>query len=123
MEQIDKMESFGQMPNLRILSIVRFLFDPSCYYRLQFYIRRNVYTTFLRNQIKKIAKLEDVAKTLEELWISYNQIKTLDELMPCENLEVSYGVLMDDFHSTSKPFHLTILTILCPGAVYWKQSN
>ena len=33
-----------------------------------------------RNNIKKIEKLEDVAETLEELWISYNQITTLDGL-------------------------------------------
>ena len=31
-----------------------------------------------RNQLKKIEKLDDVADTLGELWISYNAISTLD---------------------------------------------
>ena len=33
-----------------------------------------------RNAIKKVERLEDVAETLEELWLSYNQISTLDGL-------------------------------------------
>jgi dynein light chain 1 len=33
-----------------------------------------------RNAIKKIEKLEDVAETLEELWISYNQVRTIRRL-------------------------------------------
>lgn len=33
-----------------------------------------------RNLIKKIEKLDDVADTLEELWLSYNQIVSLDGL-------------------------------------------
>jgi hypothetical protein len=57
------MESFGQMPKLRVLSMGR-------------------------NMLKKVAKLEDVSKTLEELWVSYNQIKTLDDMGALENLEV-----------------------------------
>ena len=31
-----------------------------------------------RNNIKKIEKLDDIAGSLEELWISYNQIEKLD---------------------------------------------
>mmetsp|Transcript_38187 Transcript_38187/g.49421 ORF Transcript_38187/g.49421 Transcript_38187/m.49421 type:complete len:157 (-) Transcript_38187:37-507(-) len=62
---IDKMESFGQMPKLRILSLGR-------------------------NLIKKVTKLEDVSATLEELWISYNMLKTLDDINVLENLEVLY---------------------------------
>lgn len=34
--------------------------------------------------------LQDVAGTLEELWISYNQISSLDGLQPCVNLRVLY---------------------------------
>jgi len=43
-----------------------------------------------RNLLKKLTKLEDVAGTLEELWLSYNQLKTLDDINVCENLEVLY---------------------------------
>jgi dynein light chain 1, axonemal len=43
-----------------------------------------------RNQIKKIEKLDDVADTLEELWISYNLIATLDGLSGLTNLTTLY---------------------------------
>lgn len=43
-----------------------------------------------RNLIKKIEKLEDVAGSLEELWISYNQISSLDGLQACTNLTTLY---------------------------------
>ena len=34
--------------------------------------------------------LEDVGATLEELWLSYNQIEKLDGLQPCVKLQVLY---------------------------------
>eukprot|EP00578_Thalassiosira_sp_NH16_P005802 CAMPEP_0181131760 /NCGR_PEP_ID=MMETSP1071-20121207/30629_1 /TAXON_ID=35127 /ORGANISM="Thalassiosira sp., Strain NH16" /LENGTH=193 /DNA_ID=CAMNT_0023218039 /DNA_START=1364 /DNA_END=1945 /DNA_ORIENTATION=- len=43
-----------------------------------------------RNNIKKIEKLEDVAGTLEQLWISYNQIASLDGLSCLTNLVTLY---------------------------------
>lgn len=43
-----------------------------------------------RNVIKKIEKLEDVAGTLEELWVSYNQISSLDGLSGLPNLTTLY---------------------------------
>jgi dynein light chain 1 len=43
-----------------------------------------------RNQIKKISGLEEVGSTLRELWISYNQISTLDGLNCCTKLETLY---------------------------------
>jgi dynein light chain 1 len=43
-----------------------------------------------RNNIKKIEKLEDVAGTLTQLWISYNQIATLDGLACLTNLTTLY---------------------------------
>jgi dynein light chain 1 len=39
--------------------------------------------TLSRNMLKKIERLEDVATTLEELWISYNSISSLDGLSAC----------------------------------------
>jgi dynein light chain 1 len=43
-----------------------------------------------RNVIKKIEKLDDVADTLEELWLSYNQIVSLDGLQGLPHLHVLY---------------------------------
>ena len=59
--QIDRMVPLTGMKRLRILSLGR-------------------------NQLKKIEKLEDVAETLEELWLSYNLIASLDGLAACTNL-------------------------------------
>jgi hypothetical protein len=36
-----------------------------------------------RNCLKKLERLEDVGATLEELWVSYNQISSLDGLAGC----------------------------------------
>ena len=38
-----------------------------------------------RNNIRRFQGLEDIGQTLEELWISYNQIEKLD-LQPCVQL-------------------------------------
>lgn len=62
---IDRMGSLAGMTKLKILSIGR-------------------------NNIKKIEKLEDVASTLKQLWISYNQISSLDGLSCVENLTTLY---------------------------------
>jgi dynein light chain 1 len=43
-----------------------------------------------RNMIKKISGLEEVGATLRELWISYNQISTLDGLNCCTKLETLF---------------------------------
>ena len=43
-----------------------------------------------RNLIKKITGLEEIGSTLRELWISYNQIATLDGLNCCTKLETLY---------------------------------
>lgn len=62
---IDRMGPFTGMESLRMLSLSR-------------------------NQLKKIEKLEDVAGTLEQLWLSYNQISSLDGLQTCSKLQVLY---------------------------------
>lgn len=44
-----------------------------------------------RNMIKKIAGLEEVGDTLEELWISYNLIDSLTGIYPhCISLKVLF---------------------------------
>ena len=43
-----------------------------------------------RNQIKKIEKLDDISDTLEELWLSYNMISSLDGLASLTNLATLY---------------------------------
>ena len=62
---IERMIALPKLKNLRILSLSR-------------------------NNIKRIMALEDVGATLEELWISYNQIEKLDGLQPCVKLSVLY---------------------------------
>jgi dynein light chain 1 len=44
-----------------------------------------------RNNIKKIEGLDAVADTLEELWISYNQIEKLNGVECCKKLKVLYA--------------------------------
>ena len=63
--QIDRMGPFTGMEKLRLLSMGR-------------------------NALRKIERLEDVAGTLEELWLSYNMIASLDGLAACQNLQVLY---------------------------------
>mmetsp|Transcript_4953 Transcript_4953/g.6584 ORF Transcript_4953/g.6584 Transcript_4953/m.6584 type:complete len:128 (+) Transcript_4953:215-598(+) len=43
-----------------------------------------------RNNIKRIQNLEDVAATLEQLWLSYNLIDRLDNLAPLQKLHTFY---------------------------------
>ena len=43
-----------------------------------------------RNSLKKLERLEDVAGTLEELWLSYNAVSSLDGLQACLRLRVLY---------------------------------
>ncbi len=62
---IDKMVSLPRLKNLKILSLGR-------------------------NNIKKIQYLDDVAATLEELWISYNIIASLDGLNSLQKLHTLY---------------------------------
>lgn len=62
---IDKMVNFGALENLEILSLGR-------------------------NNIKKIEMLESVSDHLEQLWLSYNHISSLNGLEKCKNLKVLY---------------------------------
>lgn len=43
-----------------------------------------------RNNLKRIEKLDDVASTLEQLWLSYNSIEKLDGCQSLLNLRVLY---------------------------------
>ena len=69
--QIDRMAPFTGMEKLRLLALSR-------------------------NALKKIERLEDVSETLEELWLSYNLISTLDGLGSCQKLQVIYLVSAAD---------------------------
>jgi dynein light chain 1 len=40
--------------------------------------------------LKKLERLEDVSATLEELWVSYNAISSLDGLASCQKLATLY---------------------------------
>jgi dynein light chain 1 len=63
---IDKISNLNGLSNLRILSLGR-------------------------NCIKKIEGLDAVADTLEELWISYNNIERLNGVECCKKLKVLYA--------------------------------
>ena len=43
-----------------------------------------------RNQLKRVEGLIDVAGSLEELWLSYNLLASLDGLQVCTKLRVLY---------------------------------
>ena len=62
---IEKLITLPKLKNLRILSLGR-------------------------NNIKRIGSLEEVGSTLEELWLSYNQIEKLDGLAPCVRLHTFF---------------------------------
>lgn len=62
---IDKISNLNGLANLKILSLGR-------------------------NFIKKIEALEAVADTLEELWLSYNNIERLNGVECCKKLKVLY---------------------------------
>ncbi len=59
-------------------------------YHLIFEIGNLEILSLSRNQIKKIACLEEIGATLRELWLSYNNIEKLDGLQPCTKLQVLY---------------------------------
>lgn len=64
-----------------------------------------------RNNIKKIEKLEDIAETLEELWLSYNNIEKLAGLENCTNLKVLYlgNNKINSFDEIERIAHLSSL--------------
>ena len=43
-----------------------------------------------RNNIKRIVGLDEIGQTLEQLWISYNQIEKLEGLTPCLKLHTFF---------------------------------
>ena len=43
-----------------------------------------------RNNVKRVEKLEEVAGTLEELWLSYNDVSRLDGVLCLQNWRVLY---------------------------------
>ena len=63
--QIDRFIALPKLRNLKVLSLGR-------------------------NNIKRIISLEEIGQTLEELWLSYNQIEKLDGLQPCIKLHTFY---------------------------------
>ena len=75
------------MSKLKILSLGRNLIKKV---NFSFYLF-GIFAFWKRElQTWKIERLEDVASTLEELWISYNQINSLDGLSACSNLTTLY---------------------------------
>ena len=44
-----------------------------------------------RNNIKRLGGLDEIGNTLEQLWVSYNQIEKLEGLTPCIKLHTFYA--------------------------------
>lgn len=53
-------------------------------------LKRLKILTLGRNNIRKIEKLEDLAGSLEQLWLSYNAIEKLDGLSSLRHLSVLF---------------------------------
>ena len=64
-----------------------------------------------RNNVKKIEKLEDIGETLEELWLSYNNVEKLSGLENCTNLRVLYlgNNKISSFDELERIAHLSTL--------------
>ena len=43
-----------------------------------------------RNMLRKLDKIDRAAATLQQLWMSYNEVKTLSPLVQCKRLRVLY---------------------------------
>ena len=54
-----------------------------------------------RNNIKKIQGLEEIAGTLKELWLSYNQIEKLENLSMCQKLTTLFIGSKDGVRQTT----------------------
>merc|ERR1711937_816282 len=63
--QIERIINLPKLKNLRILSLGR-------------------------NNIKRIVGLDEIGQTLEQLWLSYNQIEKLEGLNPCIKLHTFF---------------------------------
>merc|ERR1712190_119775 len=90
---IDKMISLPALKNIKILSLGR-------------------------NVIKKIAGLEEISGTLEQLWISYNSISTLDGLNTCAKLNtlfISNNKIKDIAELAKLQVNLALTNILLVG--------
>ena len=59
---IERMTALPKLKNIKILSLAR-------------------------NNIKRIMALDEIGQTLEELWLSYNQIDKIDGLQNCQKLK------------------------------------
>jgi len=85
---IEKMDSsLNQLVNVRHLALSTNCIDKM----VSLPALKNIQVLSLgRNVIKKIAGLEEIGATLQELWLSYNSIATLDGLQPCSKLHTLF---------------------------------
>lgn len=77
--------------NTLLQNVVRLSLSTNCIDKIPLLSLPNLRVLSLgRNQIKKISGLEEIGATLVELWISYNQVATLDGLACCSALETLF---------------------------------
>lgn len=85
---VDRMDnSLNQLTNCKHLSL-----STNCIDRMIALpgLKNIQILSLARNQIKKIQGLDEIGATLKELWLSYNQISTLDGLQNCTALTTLY---------------------------------
>lgn len=82
---IDKLETSALSTLARVerLSISSNCIDKLVNFPPLKYITR---LSLARNNIKRIQGLEEIAGTLKELWVSYNQIEKIENLSMCQKL-------------------------------------
>lgn len=74
-------------------------------------------TSLPPHSYSQIEKLEDVADTLEELWLSYNLIASLDGLSSCSNLTTLYisNNMIKSWSELDKLVRTTVVGLLLGG--------
>ena len=85
---IDKMDdSLNQLENCEKLSL-----STNCIERIINLPKlKNLKILSLgRNNIKRIVGMDEIGNSLEQLWISYNQIEKLEGLNPCIKLQILF---------------------------------
>ena len=109
--QIDKIAPLPGCSYVFVFIWIHFILILFCLIIILLILENLKILSLARNNIKKIEKLEDIAETLEELWLSYNNIEKLAGLENCTNLKVLYlgNNKINSFDEIERIAHLSSL--------------